>query len=245
MPQVTEKRESTTGRLFDQLLDRIRCGTWPVGTAIPSERTLMDEFGVSRIAIREAISMLRSLGVLDVSHGRRAIVRQVDAESLGKFFPLMLSLEGEQTFQQVFEIRVAIETPAAYFAALRRTEDDVHRLEELVNVYNRQADGNHDSRSDTDLQLHLAIARATKNPLFATLLNAISGFVIYVQTECCADDSEMRERAKQSHQSIVDAIRQRDPLRARVEMEAHLRFNADRAVKKGLVRIQSSTDAQP
>jgi GntR family transcriptional repressor for pyruvate dehydrogenase complex len=248
MSQATqEKRGSTTERLFDQLLVRIRQGTWPVGSAIPSERTLMVEFGVSRIAIREALSMLRSLGVLDVSHGRRAIVRQVDAETLGRLFPLMLSLEGEQTFQQVFEIRVAIEAPAAYLAALRHTEDDVRRLEELVEQFNRRFDQNFDARDNAELELHLGIARATKNPLFATLLSAIAGYVIYVQSECCRDDVEMRQRAKLSHESIVDAIRHRDPQRARVEMEAHLRFNADRATKKGLVTIQSPTitEGQP
>lgn len=90
------KREngSTTQWLFQQMLDRIERGDWPVGESIPSERALLAEFGISRFPLREALSMLRGLGILDISHGRKSVVRQIDSDILGRLFPLMLSLEG-------------------------------------------------------------------------------------------------------------------------------------------------------
>src|SRR5262245_17142768 len=91
---------STTQGLYSRMLDRIQAGEWPVGSAIPSERTLIDEFGVSRIAVREAVSMLRGLGVVEVSHGRRTRVRKIDARVLDQLLPLMLATGGQRTFQQ-------------------------------------------------------------------------------------------------------------------------------------------------
>ncbi|HBN77255.1 MAG TPA: hypothetical protein DD473_15865, partial [Planctomycetaceae bacterium] len=62
------KRQSTTSRLYEEMIQLIESGEWEVGGSIPSERTLMQQFQVSRIAVREALSMLRALGVLDISH---------------------------------------------------------------------------------------------------------------------------------------------------------------------------------
>jgi DNA-binding FadR family transcriptional regulator len=71
------------------------------------------------------------------------------------------------------------------------------------------------------------VARSTGNPLFATLLNVISRYVIAVQEESWGSGPPIAwDRAKRAHFSIVDAIRDQDPDRARVEMEAHLRYTA-------------------
>lgn len=101
---------STSETVYRQMLDSIRAGEWPVGSSIPSERTLIDRFGVSRISIREAVSMLRGLGVVDVSHGRRTRVRKIDTKILDQLLPVMLALDGQRTFQQIFDVRIAIES---------------------------------------------------------------------------------------------------------------------------------------
>src|SRR5213595_3409572 len=64
LTSMRRKEIPVTGRLRKTFLDRIRKGTWPVGSELPSERELMSEFGVSRIPLREAIAGLRALGVL-------------------------------------------------------------------------------------------------------------------------------------------------------------------------------------
>src|SRR5687768_7710057 len=103
---MSTTRTSTTEWLYTRMLERIQSGEWAVGSSIPSERTLMEEFGVSRVPLRESLSMLRALGVLDIGHGRCALVRRIDAGVLGHLFPLMLSMEGQQSFQQIFEVRL-------------------------------------------------------------------------------------------------------------------------------------------
>lgn len=209
------------------MLRRIQTGEWPVGQAIPSERTLIKEMEVSRIALREALSMLRSLGVLDTSHGRKSVVRQVGTELIERLVPLIISLEPISGFHQVFEMRLALEGPAAALAAARRTEADLARLEALAAEYASQGDVDVDHYPRTDLEFHLQIARATGNPIFTALLNVISRYVIAGQQQSWGSSRPTAwDRAKRAHLAIFEAIRDQDPERARVEMEAHLRYTA-------------------
>ena len=231
---MEEKRKSTTEGLFDEMLDRIRSGQWKIGEAIPSERQLMEEFGVSRIPLRESLSMLRALGVLDTGHGRKSIVRQIDANMLGRLFPLMLSMESEQTYEHVFEMRLTLESRTAYLAALRRDEDDLARLEELLATFRRQVELGIAESIETDLEFHLQIARSTKNPLFPLLLSPLASYVTYVQAEVLKNAPNRRLRALEYHEVITEAIRDQDPDRARGEMETHMRYSAHRVMKHGV-----------
>lgn len=213
------------------MLGNVQSGVWETGAQIPSERSLIEEFGVSRIAIREALSMLRGLGVVEISHGRRTRVKSVDAGTLNHLLPLML-MGGQQTFDQVFEVRLALESQSATLAARRRTPEQLSRLDELLTQF-RQAMNNSGDRAAqvVDLEFHLEIARASANPLFPALLEAFAGFVSFAQKESCRNDAARGERAILAHESIVDAIRDRDADRARVEMESHLRYSMTRRIE--------------
>ena len=234
---MSTTRTSTAEWLYGQMIERIHSGEWSVGSSIPSERLLMEEFGVSRVSLREALSMLRALGVLDIGHGRCALVRRVDAGVLGHLFPLMLSMEGQQTFQQVFEVRLALEFRTAYLAALRRTEDDMRRIEMLLERFRTQVEEDLAEAIDTDLDFHVQIAESAKNPLFPLLLRSLAGFVKYVARESCRGDLVRLRRAVQAHESITEAIRWKDPERARVEMEAHLHYSANRIIRSGVAEL--------
>jgi GntR family transcriptional repressor for pyruvate dehydrogenase complex len=218
-------RPSTTQFLFDEMLRRIQTGAWSVGEAIPSERTLIKEFEVSRIALREALSMLRSIGVLDTSHGRKSIVQCVGTDLLARLMPLVVSLDATASYRQVFEIRLAIEVPAAGLAALRRTPADLERLDEFAAKYARHVESGSSYYPEADLEFHLQIARSSQNPLFTALLNVISRYVIEVQVQSWGSGvSVASDRASRAHFAILEAVRDQDPERSRVEMEAHLRY---------------------
>jgi GntR family transcriptional repressor for pyruvate dehydrogenase complex len=221
---------STSESVYRQMLDSICDGEWPIGSSIPSERTLIDRFGVSRISIREAVSMLRGLGVVDVSHGRRTRVRKIDTHILDQLLPLMLALDGQRTFHQVFDVRIAIESRAAFLAATSRTDVHLEKIEALAKKYRRQVRMASASALKTDLEFHLIIAEATENPLFPILLAAIARLVVFGQSESCKDDPERRRRAARAHLAIAEAIADRDAERARAEMESHLRYSASRVI---------------
>ncbi|NLE37025.1 MAG: FadR family transcriptional regulator [Pirellulaceae bacterium] len=212
------------------MLANIQSGRWPVGMAIPSERTLIGDFGVSRIAIREALSMLKGLGVLDVQHGRRTRVRTVGSEAISHLLPVMLNAGPQQTLDQVFEVRLALESRTAYLAASRWTDSDLRTLTKLATRYRRLSRHGEFKAVGVDLKFHLCIARMAGNPLYPILLEALAGFIVLTQKESCRDDPVRHRRAILSHQAIIDALISRNPEWARSEMESHLRYSATRRV---------------
>ena len=156
--KVEEQRTSSTDRLFHDMLDRIHNGEWPVGSAIPSERDLMEKFGVSRIVLRESLSRLRVLGILNISHGKSSTVAKMDTEVFGRLFPLMLSFEGKESFENVSQVRLALESQTAHLAAQRRTEEDIARLEELVARLRERLEEPLEDVFETDLEFHIQVA---------------------------------------------------------------------------------------
>lgn len=210
------------------LLERVRSGQWPAGMEIPSERALIRELGVSRIPLREALSGLRTLGVLETRAGSGTRVKKVDAETVARLMPLLVTLDGRRTFAQVFEMRVAIEGQTAALAAERHTPEDARVLRELAAKFRSDLEQGLETAIETDLAFHVRIAEATGNPLFGVLMRTLAELVRHVQVASCKDDPERRRRAVMSHEAIAEAILARDPARARVEMEAHLRYSASR-----------------
>lgn len=226
-PQVGERIRKT-------MLDRIQRGTWPIGSELPSERELMAELSVSRIPLREAIAGLRALGVLYTRPGSGTRVRAVDAGTVARLLPLIVTLQGGQTFAQVFELRLAVESQTAFLAAQRRNDADIRALKDFVDRFRADLDADLDEAVETDLEFHVRIAKATQNPLFEMLMKTLAELVKHVQTESCKDDPVRRRRAFHSHEAIADAILARDPERARAEMEAHLRYSATAKAPAGL-----------
>jgi DNA-binding FadR family transcriptional regulator len=221
---------SISHAVFQQMMGNIREGRWPLGKEIPSERTLIGEFGASRIAIREAMSMLRGLGVLDVGHGRRTRVCGMGAETLGRLIPLMMMADGPSIVGHVFEVRLALESMSARLAAGRRTEAQVSRLRELASLYRAQAEQGNDEALQTDLAFHAEVAQASGNPLFPMLLEALSAFVSYSQRESGRDIIRI-QRATVAHETIAAAINAKDGGWAAAEMEAHLQFSRARRLQ--------------
>ncbi len=195
---------------------------------MPGERALIKEFSVSRVPLREALSSLRTLGVLETRPGSGTRVRKVDVETIARLLPLLVTLEAPRTFGQIFELRIPLETRTAWLAAGRRTEEDAAALRALAGRLRAELDAGLETAVESDLAFHVRIAEATQNPLFSVLIRTIAQLVRHVQIVSCKDDPERRRRAVQSHESIAEAILARDAERARAEMEVHLLYSASR-----------------
>ncbi len=230
-----QKRISTPEILFQKMLNRIQSGEWKIGNAIPSERILMVEFGTSRLAIREALSMLRALGVLETNQGQGSIIRNLDTKIIGRLFPLLFSLEGDKTLEHIYQVRLAIESTTASMAAINRNENDLKNIKSTLELLRTQIETDIEASIKTDLEFHIQIARATHNPLFPLLLETIASFVSYVQILSCKDNPQKKHKAMVYHESIFEAIQNQDSERARSEMESHLRSSANRMIKTGII----------
>lgn len=222
----SEDNSSQADLVLNRMLERVRAGQWQPGTVLPGQRQLVNEFGVSAVPLREALSMLKTMGILDIRHGHKTTVRRMDTQILEQLLPLAFHLEGEQGFTQIAELRLALEPRSAALAAVRRTSADVEALTELVATLRAKYENDAAGSLAADWGFHVRIASATGNPFYMLLLKTFSSYFTYAQNVGCAHSRERRFRAVISHESILDAIVAKDAQRAFVEMEAHLRYSA-------------------
>ncbi len=216
--------------VFEQMLDRIMKGEWAVGFTLASERDLIEEFGVSRGALREAILRLRTLGVLRVAQGKRSVVSKMDSRILGRLFPLIMALEGEQTFHHVIETRFLLEMETVRLAAMRRSDEDLRILDDILDHMSDLPVESAKDWAQKDLSIHLQIALASQNPLYEPMLETLSGYLSYIQTIGIDGYPERQKIANEAHHEIVQAIRDQNVDLAQARMEAHLRSGANHII---------------
>ncbi len=147
------------------------------GEVLPGERLasvqqLAEQFQVGRSAVREALSALRAIGLIEIRQGEGSFVRKVDHDLARLVIPAAAFMRQED-IRQLFEIRKIIETGAAALAAENRTEGDLLELKtHLVDMQRTKGEEGLDEKAD--IQFHLAIVKSTKNQMLSTLLATVS-----------------------------------------------------------------------
>lgn len=191
------------------------------GELLPSERELAVQFGVSRTVIREALRGLAARGLVDVTNGRGTVVRAFTAESAAESMKLLMRMQpGGMDLQKVTEVRRIIEDQIAALSAERRTEADVHVMEETLAEAAQQL-GDPETFVRSDIGFHMALAAATHNELFPMILDSLSLVLTEVRLLALRIPGTP-ERALAHHRRIMDAVRDGDVAAARAAMDAHM-----------------------
>jgi GntR family transcriptional repressor for pyruvate dehydrogenase complex len=201
-----------------QLSRLIEAGEFAPGEKLPAERTLAERFGVGRSSMREAFRSLESNGLVRVEQGIG--VRVVDKSERKNHNAAMLVI-GEYTVPELFEIRLPLERDAAGLAAKRITPHDAALLRAILD---KAADPALSDQQfiELDAELHMTIARATKNPLFASVMEGLRPhFFRYSQQ--VFDLPDRRTRAHEGHEKIVEAVTRGSARDARAAAVAHIR----------------------
>lgn len=210
--------------IVEQIKELISNGELKPGSRIPSEREMANLLGVSRPSVREALMVLEAMGFVESRQGGGTFVRSLAEVSLAD--PL-LNLVGEKSprmLHALVEVRMGLETWAAYLAALRAEDHEIERLRELYATMEQQAEkGGWDPEIDT--QFHYTITAATHNTLQVHVLDTIhSLFNTTIQlalTEFYKREGYI-ELLLSHHRDILEAIADHDPERAREKMMVHL-----------------------
>jgi GntR family transcriptional repressor for pyruvate dehydrogenase complex len=231
MSEVVRRRpRSLAHDVVDVLAGRIRDGSLASGEKLPTEAAIMEEFGVSRTVVREAISRLQAAGLVETRHGVGTF-----ALSLGDASTFRISPDQLSTLQDVIavlELRIAVETECAALAASRRTEENLRSLRAALDAFISAVTKGRDAVGP-DFQFHLEIARATQNHHFVELMATLGGMMIpRARLEPAVPLTPEREaylrRVNAEHESIVDAIGRQDSEAARAAMRTHLANSRER-----------------
>ncbi len=204
------------------LLNYIRGQKLQPGTTLPSEARLTELLGVSRPVVREALRNLRGLGVVEIYNGRGAVVRELTPTSLEVFFSHALQTVANSIIG-LMELRTGLECEAAALAALRHGPEDATSMRSLVERMSA-AITDPDLYSQLDVDLHIAISRASGNELFLHMVQSIRAAMrdASLRGMKLRLDHEDGAIVQKMHEEIVEAILARDADRAFAAMKRHM-----------------------
>jgi GntR family transcriptional repressor for pyruvate dehydrogenase complex len=222
------RRASVKQQVFEQLRDGIIRGTWPAGTKLPSESDLGAKLGCSRISIREALQMLSSLGLVETRQGGGTFVRSYAGEVL--FSPLLPMLALQKTdILHVLEYRQIVERGCAALAVQRAGPEEVAELERALGVM-RASTEDLEAFARADLEFHLALSRASKNPVVVKV-NTVIRDILGASMEEIVHMLGTRDGLYYHHE-ILEALKARDGAKAAALMEEHVNRTVNRLKEK-------------
>ncbi|WP_211352370.1 FadR/GntR family transcriptional regulator [Nocardioides albertanoniae] len=211
-----------------RLTDAIALGLLPDGEQLPGELDLASIFGVSTVTVREALSVLRSEGLIKTRRGRRggSFVRTPEdgINELARRRLIGFSL-GE--LRDLGDVYSAISGTSAALAARRSTPEDIDRLERVSNLLDRAETP--DARRRADAHFHIEMASAAQSPRLyreEVRLQAEFGTLMWL---AFGDDSSHAQMAR-SCQQIVAAIAHGDPAAARAAAEQRVADSTARLI---------------
>lgn len=204
------------------------------GDSLPSELALSKELRVSRTVIREAFRSLAAMRLLDLHVGKRARVAELDHGAMSLMIEHGVGTE-QINVHQIYDVRRTIEIRTTSLAALRRTEEEARILIDHATAMETQF---HlpERVMEHDLAFHLAIAKASKNPIFSLILGAfqtISRQTWPIGWRSRSSDEE-RKAMNSLHLSIAEAILAGDPQAASQLMAKHFDESAKALLAAGI-----------
>lgn len=218
------RRGSLSEQIVEVMQARIHSGEYARGDKLPSELELIQEFGVSRTVIREAIANLKAGGLVTPRQGVGVFVQQ--GAPLRPFFLEATDLTLVAEAVAVLELRIALEAEAAALAASRRDPDSLDAMVRAMDQMSAAIAAGNDA-IQPDIAFHRAVASGSDNVHFLKLFNYLGELSVpraRVNTTALAEASREQylNRINAEHRSVFDAIEASDPDAARGAMRLHL-----------------------
>ncbi|MES2186749.1 MAG: FadR/GntR family transcriptional regulator [Pseudomonadota bacterium] len=219
--------------LVEDLSGRIRTQILRPGDKLPTESAIMEEFGVSRTVVREALSKLQAAGLVETHHGIGTFVLEARPGGIFRLDPADVATSIDAI--AVLELRISLETESAVLASARRTDEQLQAMREALDEFEHNVASGGDTVAP-DFRFHLEISKATGNRYFADILDHL-GSTIIPRTRMTAtripqeDQSHYLQRVNREHEEIFNAIARRDAESARAAMRIHLTNSRERLLR--------------
>lgn len=215
-----------TKNLVAKLLQAsILSGEYPNGQALPGQRALAENLGVSRSALREAISILETLGLVEIHQGKGVYVRN----SHGANFSTLIDVR----LRQIFKFRLTIEPRAAALSCERKTDKDIHKLATNIDQMRSALNsGNLIVAMETDLALHRTLMIMTGKPIFIGMFGQVANDFASAISFPLRQSSTLMAPIDE-HLAVLASIKGHSATAAFDAMEEHIRSAAKRSGLSG------------
>ena len=212
------KKVNISDQVYEQLKEQLINGVWKQGDKIPSENELATLFNVSRVTVRQALSKLITLGLLETKLGEGTFVKEITPGVCMKEMIPYIYLN-KDSFREVLEFRLVIEVETARIAAKKITEKDIARLEKC---YNKMMNYKNELQNYVyeDLEFHTIIAKSTKNSLIIQVNNIVREIIR--ETIKNVTEEIGVEVGLKYHKLLIDSFRRKDAEMAKNMMYEHL-----------------------
>jgi len=219
-------------RVVSGLKDKILAGDLPAGHKLPSEAELIEEFGVSRTVVREAVTRLRAEGLVETFHGRGSFVLAMPEPT--SFTVESAAIRTHHDVLDMIDFRLGIECEAAALAAARVDDAGGAAIRKALEAFVKATP---QDQVEADFGFHRAVAAASGNRFYLDLLDSLGPMMIMLpRTRLGAayslTDAGDVDRVRREHDNIAAAVLAGDPAVARAAMRVHL-ANSRRRLEVG------------
>lgn len=219
-PVARTRPETLVEGIAQKLIRHIAANGLRGGDRLPSERKLVGMVNASRLPLREALCVLKGLGIVESHRGKGVFVKHLDLAAVFGMLSPLLRGHADIDIGHIFEARRHLEGSVAELAAAHRSEDDLAAMEAALagmqsSLEDRRAYIEH------DMAFHQELGRSTRNPIFHVIMASITDLLVEVQ-HLYVDVVEVRREAIREHAEILAAVRAGDGPAARKWMETHL-----------------------
>jgi len=219
------KKKKKFEEVLDQIKELLRTKKLKTGQKLPTEIELSESMGISRSSLREALTILSILGIVEGKSGEGTIIKQAQPENLKSIMSLVVVSKGLD-MHELFETRVLIEKEAAGLAAKKRHDSDLqnifHILSEAEQKYSKITEG---EQADFDFLFHKSIVEASQNRMLSVLVEVISDLLeeqIRTTRSELATSPQVLQRFQNEHWMIYESIKNSHAEEASQLMEDHL-----------------------
>lgn len=218
------KQRPASSNLVDSIGLEIVSGTFGAGDRLPDEAKMLERYGVSRTALREAYSKLTAKGLMQArpkvgtSVRRRNHWNMLDQDVLAWH---LQALPASEIAADLYALRRMVEPGAAELAANLRTDENIELIYAAFADMQKNATVEADL-VEADFRFHVAILTATRNPFINAFSALIRAAMLSIFELSWRGAEVIKERRLDQHREVADAIRDQQPALARQKMEALL-----------------------
>lgn len=223
------QKTSVSQQVVNHVLDMIEQGELKPGDRLPVEREFAESLGISRVPLREGISALAALGIVERRQGDGNYIAGFSPDILGRILRTYTLLEGSLA-DDLFEARSVVEGAAARLAARNATQEDIEAMEEDIQAMEAAIPDYIDGKKRLmdmlalDDLFHLRCAAASHNEFYIQFVNIVhmAGTDMGLYEKTYGRQPEKYYDSVKFHRQLLDAIRARNEVQAQEVMCQHI-----------------------